>query len=276
MFESQYYCLVAGLKELTLESENRGLEPKGIIEEITSELSKGDTKAVKLLYTYYDCENLSAARAGRQRHNPLGLLSREEIEAELLEPTLTPCSVAKVIRAFASSESEEAEDIDTTSSFERALFEAYYTECASSSSRFIRSWSQTDRNLRNIAAAIAARLSNIPVDEVVVGEGDIADALRRSSAADFGLRGELPYIDAVISAISDEVNIVEKEHKIDNIRWSEVDETSTFDYFNISAVLAYLVKLNIVARWAELDPAKGRQMLDRLMTELSAKEKINK
>ncbi len=276
MFESQYYCLVAGLKELTLESENKGFDPKAIIEEIMGEISTKDSKAVKLLYTYYDCENLSAARAGRQRHNFLGNLTRAEIEEELQEPSKTPCSVANVIRAFASADSEEAEEIDTSVSFEKALFEAYYSECAASSSRFIRDWSQTDRNLRNIAAAIAARIQGIEIDQVVVGEGDIADSLRRSSAADFGLRGELPYIDAVISAISDEPNIVEKEHKIDSIRWSEVDEASSFDYFNVSAIMAYLVKLNLVARWAQLDPKKGREMLDKLMRELSAKDKINK
>lgn len=276
MFESEYYCLVAGLKELTLEAENKGLDPRSVIEEIKDGVSGRDVKAIELLYTYYDCENLAAARAGRLRHNPLGNLSREEVEAELQDPHLTPRAIANVIKAFASSEAEEAEEIDTTTSFEKALFEAYYTECEGSSSRFMRVWSQTDRTLRNIAAAIGARVVGLSVDDVVVGGGDIAEALRRSSAADFGLRGELPYIDAVITAVSDEPNIVEKEHKIDNIRWAEVEEVSTFDYFNISAVLAYLVKLNIVARWAELDVAKGRAMLEKLMAELSAKDKINK
>ncbi len=275
MFESQYYCLVAGLKEFTLDAENKGLEPKVIIDEIMSELSTRDAKAVRLLYTYYDCENLSAARASRQRHNPLGNLDAEQIQAELIEPTLTPSSIAKVILAFASADSEHAEEVDTTQSFERALFEAYYRECAASSSSFMKRWSQVDRTIRNVAAAIAARLADVPIDEVVVGEGDVADALRRSSAADFGLRGEIPYIDALIAAVSDEPNIVEKEHKIDNIRWAEVEDASAFDYFNVSAVMAYLIKLNIVARWAELDPAKGRQMLERLMAELSAKDKIN-
>ncbi len=276
MFESQYYCLVAGLRELTLESENKGFEPKLIIEEILGEVSARDAKVVKLLYTYYDCENLSSARAGRERHNLLGNLTREQIEEELKEPTLTPKAIANVLRAYASSESEESEDIDTSLTFERALFEAYYSECANSSSRFVREWSQTDRNVRNVAAALSARIASLPLDEVVVGGGDIADSLRRSSAADFGLRGELPYIDALIAAVSDEPNIVEKEHKIDNIRWAEVEESSSFDYFNISAVMAYLVKLNIVARWAGLDPQKGRQMLEKLMEELSAKDKINK
>ncbi len=273
MFESQYYCLVAGLKELTLESENKGFEPKAIIEEILSEVSSRDAKAVKLLYTYYDCENLSACRAGRARHNVLGNLSREQIEEELTDPRHTPSKIANVIRAFVSNDNTE---IDTSVTFEKALFEAYYAECAASSSRFVREWSQTDRNVRNVAAAISARLIGTSVDDVVVGGGEIADALRRSSAADFGLRGELPYIDALIAAINDEPNIVEKEHKVDNIRWTEVDEASTFDYFTISAVMAYLTKLNIVARWAALDQDRGRAMLDKLMAELSAKDKINK
>ncbi|MFI3316263.1 MAG: DUF2764 family protein [Rikenellaceae bacterium] len=275
MFESQYYCLVAGLKELTLESDNKRLEPKSIIQEVMDEVSAADAAVVRLLYTYYDCENIASAHSGRERCNPLGNLNREEIEAELQEPVNLPEGIARVIKAFTSSKGDKIEDSGAVS-FERALFEAYYQECESSSSTFLKMWSQTDRNLRNIAAAITARLSDIPIDSVVVGEGSVADSLRRSSAADFGLRGELPYIDSVIAAINDEPNIVEKEHKIDNIRWSEVDSSSTFDYFNINAVMAYLVKLNIVARWAELDPAKGRAMLNKLMAELSAKEKLNK
>ncbi|MFR9524153.1 MAG: DUF2764 family protein [Rikenellaceae bacterium] len=273
MFGGEYYCLVAGFKELTLDAENKGVDAASIIDEVISQVSARDAKAVKLLYAYYDCENIAAARAGRTRHNPLGLLSREEIEEELGEPSRMPAQVATVLQAYASGKSEE---IDASVSFERALFEAYYAECAASSSSFVREWSQTDRNLRNIAAAISARGANIAVDQVVVGDGDVAEALRHSSATDFGLRGELPYIDAVIAAINDEPNIVEKEHKIDNIRWAELDDASAFDYFNINAVLAYLVKLNIVARWAELDEKRGREMLDKLMAELSAKDKINK
>lgn len=273
MFESEYYSLVAGLKELTLESENKGFDAKAIIGEVIENISASDAKAVSLLYTYYDCENIAAARAGRSRHNPLGNLNHEEIEDELKEPTKLPSAIAAVIKAFSSKDSKESEN---SISFERAIFEAYYTECASSSSRFIKEWSETDRNLRNIAAAISARGIDIPVDQVIVGGGNIADSLRRSSAADFGLRGELPYIDAVITAVNDVANLVEKEHKIDQLRWAEVEGATEFDYFNISKVMAYLVKVNIIARWSELNPEKGREMLNKLMNELSAKDKINK
>ena len=108
-----------------------------------------------------------------------------------------------------------------------------------------------------------------------MGGGDIAEQLQRSSAADFGLRGELPYIDAVIAAVNDEANLVEKEHKIDLIRWNEAAELATFDYFDINAILSYLVRINIVARWTQLDAARGREMFARLMQELDAKELID-
>ena len=88
--------------------------------------------------------------------------------------------------------------------------------------------------------------------------------------------GELPYIDAVIAAVNDEANLVEKEHKIDLIRWNEAAELATFDYFDVNAILSYLVRINIVARWTLLDAARGREMFARLLAELDGKELINK
>ena len=104
---------------------------------------------------------------------------------------------------------------------------------------------------------------------------DVAEQLRRSSASDFGLRGELPYIDAVIAAVNDESNLLEKEHKIDRIRWQQAVDLAAEDYFNVNAVLSYLVRINLVARWTQLDEARGRAMLGRLLRELDGKELIN-
>ena len=123
---------------------------------------------------------------------------------------------------------------------------------------------------------MTARAAGRPVEEVTVGGGDVVDQLQRSSAADFGLRGELGYIDAVIAAVGEEQNLVEKERKIDLIRWNEALDLATFDYFDINAVLSYLVRVNIVARWTLLDPARGREMFARLLAELDGKEMIEK
>jgi hypothetical protein len=274
MFEKNYYCLVAGLREYALDSDTKGFNAREIIAEILEEVSSGDAEAVRLLYGYYDCENIIALRAGRSAYNPLGNIPAEELEQEMASPQALPKAMAKVLKDYAATESEETEGVDLSLGFERALLTAYYEECARSKSRFVRQWSEFDRTLRNVAAAAVARSKDRRVDSVTVGKGDVVAQLQRSSAADFGLRGELTYVDAILAAVNDEQNMVEKEHKIDLIRWEHAGELASSDYFNINAILSYLVKINIVARWSQLDPKRGRAMLDRIMAELDSKELI--
>lgn len=276
MFATQYYCLVASLKEYALDADTKGFDARAIVGAILDEVSDSDAREVRLLYGYYDCENLAALRAGRKPRNPLGNLAPDELEEELRHPVRLPRRVADVVRAYGDPEGEEAEERDMNVRFEAALFEAYYAECARSSSRFLREWSLFDRNLRNIAAAVGARAAGRATDEAVVGGGDVAAQLRRSSAADFGLRGELPCVDAVIAAVNEEANLLEKEHKLDLIRWNEAVELASFDYFDINAVLSYLVRVNIVARWTRLSERTGREMFARLLDGLDGKELINK
>ena len=274
MFATDYYCLVAGLREYALDADTKGFDARAIVDEVIDGVSARDARQVRLLYGYYDCENLAALRAGRSAFNPLGLLTREELEEELKKPERMPDAVARVIRAYADPEGEEALAIDTTQQFEHALFGAYYTVCEAAESSFLRAWSAFDRNLRNIAAAVSARAAGRAVDEAVVGGGEVVDQLQRSSAADFGLRGELPWLDAVIAAVNEETNLVEKEHKLDLVRWREALELAVFDYFDIDALLSYLVRVNIVARWSRLDPARGRELFARLVEGLDARQLI--
>lgn len=274
MFATDYYCLVAGLREYALEADTKGFDARALLDEILEGVSVRDARLVRLLYGYYDCENLVSLQAGRTAHNPLGLLSREETEEELRTPTRLPGPLARVLRAYADPEGEDAEEVDTAQPFARALFGAYYTLCEGAGSRFLRAWSSFDRTLRNVTAAVSARAAGCPVEEVLVGGGDVVEQLQRSSAADFGLRGELPFIDALIAAVNEEPNLVEKEHKIDRIRWREAEELSTFDYFDIDAILSYLVRVNLVARWSRLDPARGREMFARLVESLDARKLI--
>ena len=79
MFDKNYYCLVAGLREYTLDSEKKGFDAREIVNDILAELSKSDAEAVRLLYGYYDCENIIAMRSGRAAFNALGNFSREEL-----------------------------------------------------------------------------------------------------------------------------------------------------------------------------------------------------
>ena len=248
MFDTNYYCLVAGLREYSLDGGAKGFDPHAILDEILRELTPRDLRAVRLLYGYYDCKNLIALRAGSPAHDPLGNFARERLKEETEHPRLLPHAIGLVLAAYARPDGEEAEEVDTSRPFEQALFEAYYGLCAASPSRFLREWSDFDRTLRNVAAA-TARAAGRPVDGHVVGNDDVAEQLRRSSASDFGLRGELPYIDAVIAAVNDESNLLEKEHKIDRITIAAplADGEVFTGYYNMNTQDKALLASNIQA-----------------------------
>ena len=89
MFATEYYCLVAGLKEYSLDADTKGFDARAIVSEILEGVTAADAREVRLLYGYYDCENIAALRAGRSAHNPLGNLTHEELEEELKEAIQT-------------------------------------------------------------------------------------------------------------------------------------------------------------------------------------------
>ncbi len=276
MFAKSYYALVAGFKEYALDGEMKGFDIEAILSEVFEVLSLKDKRAVELLYAYYDCENLISRHNGSSTYNALGRLSSEEVDAELSRPTLLAEPLAKVVRDYTSTDNEADEELDLSQPFAKALMTAYYKVCAASGSRLLREWSAMDCTIRNVVAATLARRHGVAIESVVVGDDAVAKSLSRSSAADFGLRTEVPFVEQLIAAVADEHNMVEKERKIDNIRWAELSKLSTFDYFDLNAVIAYLIKANMVARWARLDAKVGREMFDRLVAELDGKEMINK
>ena len=274
---SKYYCLIAGLVELTLEADRKGFDAIALRNEIVQELSPTDKKHVKMLYTFYDIENVINVIKGREAFNALGNLSREEIEDEVQNPTRLPSSISQVIRAYNSRETEKddiEQDKDKSRPIENALWEAFYSECAKSKNNFIRQWFDFDRTLRNIFAAYTARSNSLPIAEQLVGKDDITETLLRSSAADFGLKNEVEYIEQVI-ALLDMDNIIEKESRIDQIRWNKAEELTTFNYFDVNVILAYLIKVNIIHRWVALSPANGKEMFHILISKLVDKNAID-
>ena len=272
MFGKNYYSLVAGLKEYSLESDVKGFDARASVDEIVAGVSRDDARAVELLYGFYDVRNLTARRNGGSQHHVLGNLSEEQLDGTV--PGM-PEWMARVVRAYDDPEGEDAETVDMQAGFGRSLTAAYYDECSRSKSRFLREWSEFDRNVHNVITAVKARRFNLAVEDAVMPGGDVADQLVRSSAADFGLRGELEYMDALLSAC-EQTDLLARERKIDKIRWDMADELSWSNYFDIDALLAYLVKLNIVERWMSLDEKRGREMLRKLVAGLDGKELINK
>ena len=63
-------------------------------------------------------------------------------------------------------------------------------------------------------------------------------------------------------------NPLAREMGMDAARWKFVDDLALADAFGLSAVLAFAVKLRLVARWATLEEEAGRERLEELVSQL--------
>ena len=142
---------------------------------------------------------------------------------------------------------------ELTSGFENTGFDyaEFYDKAAKSKNRFIREYFDFDGRLRNMKVNyLAKRLGK--------------------KAEDYTL--ELPEADfeegKQIEEILADADFVEREQKMDELKWEKASDIARMDYFNMNAILAFLVKAKTVQRWAELDASKGQEMFKKLVQEI--------
>ena len=128
-------------------------------------------------------------------------------------------------------------------------------------------------NVNNILAALTARKYKMEISKVPVGNNLIADALRTSNARDFGLADELEYFDQLVR-INDTVDLVEREKKIDMLKWFWLEENTFFNYFSIEKIFVFLMKLEMIERWVSLDKEKGNELFRKLIDQLKNEVQI--
>ncbi|MBP5643575.1 MAG: DUF2764 family protein [Bacteroidales bacterium] len=143
---------------------------------------------------------------------------------------------------------------------ENTLGAEFYKKAAESKNRFIREYFDFDGRLRNMKVAYLAKRLEKNGDAYFV---DMPEA-------DFEERNQ-------IQDILDNADFVLREQKMDELKWEKASDIARMDYFNMNAILAFLVKAKTVQRWAELDKAKGEEMFRKLVKEVRGTfEGINK
>lgn len=135
------------------------------------------------------------------------------------------------------------------------LTEDFYRQALASRNRFVRDYFRFDLNVRNAKVRyLNEALGRDPKKDVIVlGEDDSQDEFEEVSKLDAVLHGK---------------DILERERGIDDLMWDKIDEMTTYDYFDIEAILGFLAKLHIVERWYILDEKTGREMFRKLVDEV--------
>jgi hypothetical protein len=164
-------------------------------------------------------------------------------------------------------EALEAEDVILKDDFDARLMDGYYQMLVKSECTFVSRYALFDKTIRNVFAALNGRKYELPFEKQLIGNDDTIDMLRKSRSRDFGLSADIDNIDALV-ALFDIDDLVERELKLDLMRWQFIDELVFFNYFSIERVLAFLLKLMIVDRWLSLDEEKGRALFAQLLRDV--------
>lgn len=138
------------------------------------------------------------------------------------------------------------------------LTEDFYKAALASRNSFIRKWFELDLNVRNCKVEYLNK------------------ALGRAEGTDImaveGLKEEFGKKQEVMDIFSGS-DILAKERGLDDFLWKEIEDYTVMEVFSLDLILAFVVKLQIVARWLKLDPEKGRELFAALVEEIRNNKK---
>ena len=273
---TNYYCLVTGLPELSLEDGKLSYTVANFKTEIYPELSKSDKKLVDLFYLKFDNQNLLALLKDKEAvvDASLGNFSADEllgVIASFKEETAPDKKFPSYFYEFAELYLNTPEE--ERFGLEDKLHGFYYDYAMKCGNKFVSYWFELNLNVNNILAAMAARKYKMDVAKVSVGSNMVAEALRTSNARDFGLADDLEYFEQ-LTRINDTVDLVEREKKIDLLKWNWMEDNTFFNYFTIEKIFVFLMKLEMIERWVSLDKEKGNEMFRKLIDQLKDEVQI--
>ncbi len=264
-----YYCLVAGLQDITIETQKLLYNQLTFREDIKNEVHPADYKLVEKIFLPYDNKNLLnlILKTGKE-FDERGNYSQSFLEENIKEPVALPDYMTKFIIARKNDD-----PVFPEMSPENELSSLFYNEILQDKNSFIRNWFEIDMNIKNIMTALMGRKHDIKYENQIIGNTEISNSIRSSNSRDFGLNQELEYLEELTN-ISKTEDIREREKSLDQLKWDYLEEVTFFEYFTIEKITAFIIKLGIVERWLAIDKDHGREMFEKLLKELRQSYKL--
>ena len=263
---SNYYCLIAGLPDLTPDDAKVPIPLIELREYLSESLSAKDLELINFYFLKYDNQNLQTYLKNAEAVlHPLGLLNDNEladiirINRESDKPSYPHMPTYFV--PFLQAHFDEKEAFPGLSK-EDQLATLYYSYACKSTNEFVRDFFTFMLNVKNIIIGCQSRKFGFELAQTIVGDNDIATIIRGSTTKDLGLAGELEYLDEVLR-LAEENNLLERELKLDKLIWNYLEEQTFFHYFSVERVFAYLIKTDILDRWENVRKENGEAIFRR-------------
>lgn len=270
-----YYYLISGLPEVKLLDSKAKYDINEITQNILSNLSDKDIKLFNYFIYQNDNKNLVNAIALSKGlfspysvHLEPSIFSKEEIQKYVNLSNL-PNYMIKFLEDNKNTEWENIRHI------ENSLLSLYYEEMIQTGNAFIREYALFMRNLKNILAALNGKALGFSGDEIskeLIGDYPLISALTKSSAADFGLGREIPYINNII----DTFNSSDKAdpYNLENVECSLVngflDRLTSIKSFTTDNLFAYYINLTYAVSINGKNEEEGKKHLQTLVNSLKS------
>ena len=270
-----YYCYIAGMPDIQIDNAKSIPAQEEILDELKQLLSKGDMALLNLLRLKYDNANLLKYLNNRDAElNTLGTLSTQDWNelVEIIEnsdeqnPPRDKRLLKYILDFYTTVRSENGEaQFNFAEDFLAALYYKYGMECKN---KFVADWFEFNLNINNILTALTCRKYGWDIKSAIVGDNVVAETIRSSvSARDFNLKGEIDYFDALVS-ISETANLLDREHRIDALKWNWLEEQTFFSSFSVECVLSFWLRCELMHRWDNLSMEEGAEIFRQMINDL--------
>lgn len=98
-------------------------------------------------------------------------------------------------------------------------------------------------------------------------DAEVCETLHALSARDFGSFDKVDVFESLVK-ISEITELVEREKKLDALRWSWMEDVTSFDYFTIERIFIFLLELEMIGRWIPLDKEGGNRLFRSIIESL--------
>lgn len=273
---SNYYYLVAGLPELTLEDSKLSYTVADFKTELYPALSEGDRKLIDLFYLKFDNANvLSLLKDKDAVIDSRGIYTAEQLtdyiarlkDGDEISDSVFPSYLSAFITEYFVSPAEEGFLHEDRLA---ALYYAYVMKCRN---KFVSSWFAFNLTVNNVLVALSARKFKMDIAPLIVGDTEVCEVLRTSNARDFGLAAEVDFLEQLVK-ISETEELVEREKKLDQLRWNWMETATFFNYFSVERLFVFLLQIEMIERWISLDKEKGNQLFRSIIDSLKNEVQI--
>lgn len=224
-----YYYFIAGMPDISQSNPKSIPDLKILREELQEELSSGDFKLFSLIAD--GIENAD-------------------------------------VKQYVSRWERDPETEETIELSEEQRATLYYEYGMKSRNKFVREWFEFNLNVNNILTAIICRNNGWDIRKAVVGNNSVAESIRENSTVrDFNLKAILDYY-PTLQQIIDTENLMEREQKIDALKWQWLEDNSFFNFFGIEKIISFYIRCSLLERWNILTIEEGERIFREIIDNL--------